>query len=257
MRFSSLGSGSKGNATLVEYRDTCLLVDCGFSAVEAQRRLQSLGRTPADIDAVLVTHEHADHIKGVGALARKHKLAVYMTPGTHRHFSRKGGSKGHENLEMINIHQSFSIGDIEILPVAVPHDAQEPSQFIFSGGDHTLGMLTDLGSVSSHVASEYRACDALLLECNYDPDLLAYGPYPASVKRRVSGGWGHLSNQQSAQYLESGGFTALKQLVVAHISETNNSLECVRAALQESVEHIEQVSYAKQDSGFDWIELST
>lgn len=251
MRFASLGSGSKGNATLVEYGETCLLIDCGFSAVETQRRLECLGRTAADIDAVLVTHEHGDHIKGVGALARKHDLAIYMTPGTHRRFSHKGG----EALELINIHQSFSVGDIEILPVAVPHDAQEPSQFIFTGGGQTLGMLTDLGTVSSHVASEYRACDALLLECNYDPELLAYGPYPASVKRRVSGGWGHLSNQQAAQYLGSGGFESLKQLVVAHISETNNSLECVEAALQGSVEHIEQVQFAKQDSGFGWIEL--
>ncbi len=252
MRFASLGSGSKGNATLVEYGETCLLIDCGFSAVETQRRLESLGRTATDIDAVLVTHEHGDHIKGVGALARKHDLAIYMTPGTHRRFS----SKGSEALELINIHQSFSIGDIEVLPVAVPHDAQEPSQFIFAGGGHTLGMLTDLGSVSSHVASEYRACDALLLECNYDPELLAYGPYPASVKRRVSGGWGHLSNKQAAQYLGSGGFERLKQLVVAHISETNNSLECVEAALQGSVEHIEQIFFARQDSGFDWIELN-
>lgn len=252
MRFASLGSGSKGNATLVEYQQTCLLVDCGFSAVETERRLSTLGKKASDIDAILVTHEHSDHIKGVGVLARKHELPVYLTAGTHRNSKKVDGAE----LEMINVHQSFDIGGIEILPVPVPHDAMEPSQFIFSAEGRQLGLLTDLGNVSAHVASEYRSCDALLLECNHDLDLLARGPYPSSLKRRVGGAWGHLNNRQAAEFLRSGGLESLKQLVVAHISDTNNTIECVKEALAEAIQGVDHVEYAQQDSGFDWIELS-
>lgn len=236
---------------LVEHGDTCLLVDCGFSLVETERRLAMLGRQVSDIDAVLVTHEHSDHIKGVKALARKYPLQVYMTPGTHR----RSTLQEMDGLELINIHQSFVIDEIEVLPVPVPHDAGEPSQFVFSAGAHKLGLLTDLGSISSHVISEYQQCDALLLESNHDVDMLANGPYPASLKRRVAGDWGHLSNRQAADFLMNNGFERLKQLVVAHISETNNTVSCVQELLSEFSEQLDLVCYARQDSGFDWIEI--
>ncbi|NHO65142.1 MBL fold metallo-hydrolase [Aestuariicella hydrocarbonica] len=251
MRFASLGSGSRGNGTLVEWRDHLLLVDCGFTIKEVERRIERLGRSVADVTAILVTHEHADHLKGVPPLARKYKLPVYMTPGTFH--SRDLGKLSELNL--IQGYQSFHFGDLEVQPVAVPHDAREPAQFIFQADGKRLGILTDLGSISAHVEAYFYNCDALLLEANHDPQMLAYGPYPPSLKQRVGGPWGHLSNQQAAGFLTRADAERLKCLVVGHISQKNNSLDRAQEVLAEVTASIEQVTYACQDEGFDWIQV--
>lgn len=251
MRFASLGSGSRGNATLVEWQGRCLLVDCGFTIKETVLRLARLGKAPEDLAAILVTHEHGDHIKGVAPFARKFNLPVYMTPGTYR--SKDLGAL--PELHLIQGYQPFSVAGVEVVPVAVPHDAREPSQFLFEIAGRRLGILTDLGSISPHVEACYQACDALVIEANHDSGMLASGPYPPSLKRRVGGQWGHLSNQQTAGFLHRAETRRLQHLVVAHISQKNNSLALAQETLAESTRDLERVVYACQDEGFDWLEI--
>ncbi|WP_288132611.1 MBL fold metallo-hydrolase [Microbulbifer sp.] len=251
IRFASLGSGSKGNGTLVASGGHCLLVDCGFTIKETERRMARLGLTPADLSAILVTHEHSDHMSGVGPLARKYRLPVYLTPGTLR--ARDIGTLPH--TELIEGHQPFAIGDIQVTPVAVPHDAREAAQFVFRACGRSLGLLTDLGTITPHVESHFGDCDALVLEANHDPMMLAQGPYPPSLKRRVGGAYGHLSNQQAAGFLQRVGCERLQHLVVAHISEKNNSLPLAQAALSDAVEQVRNCIFACQQEGFDWLTI--
>ncbi len=256
-RFASLGSGSKGNGTVVQWQGdegqpVALLVDCGFSARETVMRLERLGLKASDLAAVLVTHEHGDHIKGVAPLARRFKLPVYMTPGT---FHSKDLGVLPE-LNLIEGYQGFSISGLKIQPVAVPHDAREPCQFIFELGLRRLGILTDLGSVSNHVEDSFRSCDALLMEANHDPMMLACGAYPPSLKRRVGGPWGHLSNQQTAAFLQRADLPRLQHLVVAHMSLQNNSLALAQQVLGDVAAAIKKVTWACQDDGFDWLDIA-
>jgi len=249
MRFASLGSGSRGNGTLVEQNGTCVLVDCGFSMKEAESRLAKLGSSAEKISAILVTHEHGDHINGVGALARKYAIPVWATGGT---FS---ADRLGERIEMNRIcsHTAFAIGDIEVQPFPVPHDAREPTQFVFGNGDKCLGLLTDVGSRTAHLEQQLSGCDALILECNHDKTLLDNGEYPLSLKRRVGGDLGHLSNVQAADILGRLDNSKLTQLVAAHLSEKHNTPVLAQAALAEVLGCApEWVNVADQQMGFDW-----
>ena len=249
LRFASLGSGSRGNGTLVEWSSGALLIDCGFSVKETELRLQRLGKSAEDLSAILVTHEHSDHIKGVAALSRRYKTPVYMTPGTFQ-----GRDLGElPDLQFIHAYSPFELDGLRVSPVAVPHDAREPAQFVFEFADVRLGILTDLGSITPHVEDAYQDCDAILLEANHDPFMLASGSYPPSLKQRVGGPWGHLSNQQAAGFIQRLNTHRLQHLVVAHISQQNNSLAAVRTVLAPVIEGIKQVTYACQDEGFDWL----
>ena len=249
MRFALLGSGSKGNALVVEYANTRLLIDCGFSAREMERRLARLELTPADIDALVITHEHDDHWRGVSRFSRRHEIPVWLTPGTQ-------AAKATDVLattELYSPHEPFAIGDLELFPYPVPHDAREPAQLVVGNGDKRLGILSDIGYATPHVREMVDACDALVLECNHDPELLAMGPYPASLKRRVAGKLGHLSNQQAAELLTQIDATGLQQLVVAHISESNNRPELAQAALAGALScTADWVHVANQSEGLSW-----
>jgi len=236
----------------VEWGGGTLLVDCGFTVKETEVRLERLGKSARDLSAILVTHEHSDHIKGVPALARRYSIPVFMTPGTYR--SRDLGDL--PALNLIHSYSPFELDGIRVNPVAVPHDAREPSQFVFEFAGLRLGILTDLGSITPHVEAAYQTCDAMVLEANHDPIMLASGPYPPSLKQRVGGQWGHLSNQQTAGFLCRIDTQQLQHLVVAHISQKNNSLEMVREALEPVTQAVRQVTYACQDQGFDWLEVA-
>jgi phosphoribosyl 1,2-cyclic phosphodiesterase len=249
LQFASLGSGSKGNATLVKSDSALLMVDCGFSIKETERRLAQFGHQPDQLTAILVTHEHSDHIAGVGRLARKYGLPVYATHGTLRHKSLAATDR----LQIINCEQSFTLADIEITPVAVPHDASEPCQYLFSKQSKTFGVLTDLGSITPHVTERYRHCDALMLESNHDPAMLSMGPYPPSLKQRVSGRWGHLSNQQAANFLRDMDCRRLQHLVISHISEQNNTEQLARAAITEVFGDGAELKMADQQQGLGWL----
>ena len=252
MRFASLGSGSKGNATLIEWRDTCVMVDCGFSIKETTLRMAKLGKQPQDLNAILVTHEHSDHWKGVMPLANKFGIKVYLTAGCLKSRDLKNPTT---DFHIIDSHTEFQVGDLTVTPVPVPHDAREPVQYLFNSLNHKLGVLTDIGSLTPHVEAQYDNCHGLLLEANHDLDMLAMGPYPAFLKDRVSGQWGHLNNQQTARLLANVDQSLIQQLVIGHISDKNNSLDKVRDAVEKVYTGHGNLHYACQQEGFDWLEL--
>ncbi len=249
-----LGSGSRGNATVVECGRTRVLIDNGFAAMETARRLGRLGLSPEDIDGILVTHEHSDHCGGVAPFARRHDIPVWLTIGTSASWNEAAAC---ERIGFINPHERFAIGDLEIEPYPVPHDAREPCQFVFSDGNRRLGVLSDAGHVTAHMRATLSGCDALLLECNHDPHTLANGPYPASLKRRVAGMQGHLSNAQSAALLAAIDCTRLQHLALVHLSETNNTPAQARAAVVGALDcEPDWIVCADQDQGLDWRTLS-
>lgn len=251
MRFASLGSGSKGNGTLIEQGETTLLVDCGFSLKQTEQRLQRLERSIEDLDAILVTHEHSDHLNGVRRLSHKAGIPVWMSAGTAREAERRDGL--FETVRIVCGHEPFSIGEIEVTPYHVPHDAQEPLQYTFSNGQHRIGLLTDVGEVTPHIERQLNGCDALLLECNHDLELLAAGPYPPSLKQRVAGRLGHLNNGQAAALLAQIDTSKLQHLVMMHLSEQNNCRERALDALVDAVScDREWIVVADQQQGFEW-----
>jgi phosphoribosyl 1,2-cyclic phosphodiesterase len=252
LRFASLGSGSRGNATLVESSNGLLMVDCGFTLKETQIRLSVLGVNVEDIKVILVTHEHGDHIKGVGPFARKFNVPVYMTHGTAK--SEAFGKL--PDLQLINTHRSFQIEDVDVRPVAVPHDAKEPCQFVFSKDKKALGLLTDLGSITPFLIEQYRHCDAMMLECNHDSHMLATGSYHQSLKIRVGGNWGHLNNLQAAGLLRELEHERMQHLVICHISENNNTEQLAHEAISEVYGDKDSLIMAKQDEFLDWLVVS-
>ena len=188
MRFASLGSGSRGNATLVEAGHTRLLVDCGYGLRELEHRLDALGLCAEALSAVLVTHEHADHVRGVGPLARRYGIPVWTSSGT----ARAAALGDLPSLQAFASHGgAFRIGELDVEPFAVPHDAREPCQFVFAAGERRLGVLTDAGRITPHIVASLRGVDALVLECNHDEAMLRTGSYAAFLKTRIAGARGH------------------------------------------------------------------
>ena len=253
MQFASLGSGSRGNATLIRYQSTTLLVDCGFSLKETEQRLARIGLQAEQIDGIFVTHEHGDHIRGVGAFARRHKTPVWMTHGTERSAEMGVIPNGFKLI----IGEAVQVGDIEVLPYSVPHDAAEPCQFLFSNGRHKLGLLTDAGMITPHIIQTLSGIDAILLECNHDIDMLFDGEYPPYLKERVASDYGHLNNHQAAELLVKMDTTNLEKIVVLHISDKNNDPVLARQALAEAVDwDSDDICVAHQSDGLDWMSLN-
>ncbi len=251
MQIASLGSGSKGNATIVSHEKTTVMVDCGFSLRQFEQRLSKLGLSPYEIDAIFVTHEHSDHSSGVSRVSSKFNIPVWSTIGTARAVFDDSF-----NYCQVCGGEPAQIGCFEILPVTVPHDAGEPVQFVFCPVDSgkKLGILTDTGHITNHIINAYDNLDALLLEFNYDQAMLDMGPYPYPLKQRVSGDLGHLSNEQSIYLLRQINTTGLNCLIAAHISENNNSPGIVERQLNQ-LDFIPSPVLASQDSGFDWINI--
>lgn len=252
LRFASLGSGSKGNGTLIESGKTRILLDCGFTLGETERRLHRLGCAPQSITAILVTHEHSDHAGGVGRFSRRYNVPVWLTVGTSQVMRDSRFARAH----YINVHQTLEINDLHVTPFPVPHDAREPCQFVFSNGSHRLGILTDVGSHTPLIVEMLQRLDALMLECNYDADMLANGPYPPSLKERVAGRYGHLDNRQATHLLGQIDLMALQHLVGMHLSENNNLPQhahhalCVGAGCEEK-----WIQLANQGDGIGWREV--
>jgi len=254
MRFASLGSGSEGNALAVQVGQTCVLMDCGFSLTETVARLARLGLAADRLSGIVVTHEHGDHIAGVARLARKYSIPVWLTHGTRQ----MHGKALHDlpGLTEISPHHSFSIGELQIQPYAVPHDAAEPVQYVFSDGARRLGVLTDTGSATPHIEAMLNGCDALVLECNHDTTLLANGDYPYSLKQRVGGRFGHLNNTQAAALLSRLDKRRLQHIVAAHLSHKNNTRDLAVAALSAALDCDEDwIAVATQQQGLGWREI--
>jgi phosphoribosyl 1,2-cyclic phosphodiesterase len=254
MRFSSLGSGSEGNALLIEVGQTRVLMDCGFGLQDTLTRLARLGVSPELLSGIVVTHEHGDHISGVARLARKFNLSVWLTHGTLH--SQTKAFADIANIHEIDPQLAFVIGDIEIIPYPVPHDAAEPVQFVFSDGVRRLGILTDTGCSTAHIEQTLSGCHALVLECNHDIEMLMNGDYPYSLKQRVGGRFGHLNNQESAGILAKLDLSRLQHLIAAHLSRKNNTPELAVRALSFAAKCEESwVGVATQEEGFAWREI--
>lgn len=257
LRFASLASGSQGNCLVVEAGDgvarTRVLLDCGLALRETVRRLERRGLAPGDIDAVLVTHEHDDHLGSAFGFAAAHGAALCLTRGTLRAAEEAGRALPGVEVRLIDGRASFAVGALEIEPFTVPHDAREPVQATFSDGASRLGVLTDLGVPTPHVLEKLAPCDALVLECNHDRDLLEGGTYPKWLKARIGGPLGHLENGAAAALLASIGAARLQHVIAAHLSERNNRPELARAALAQALGcAADWIGVATQREGFDW-----
>ncbi len=256
MKFASLGSGSDGNALLISSsaheseHQTLIMLDCGFAVKETERRLARLAVAPEQLRGIVVTHEHKDHAGGVFAFARRHKLPVWLSQGT---FQAVRDSRRNVNINFCRDGERFVVGDLEIFPYTVPHDAREPLQYRVGNGSCSLGVLTDAGQATSHLIKALSGCDALVLECNYERQMLTDSTYPATLKRRVGGAYGHLSNNEAAAILAALDQSRLKLVVAAHLSRHNNLPELAQNALA-SVVDVQQTELliANQEAGFGW-----
>lgn len=250
LAFASLGSGSSGNATLVRAGQQLLLVDCGFGVRAVKQRLQLLGMDLGQLSAIILTHAHSDHSKGAEALARATGAPVLATAGTCR-------ARGTRQWQIIRAGAPFSIGPFQVEAVDVPHDCEEPVAYIVRAGQLKLGILSDLGHATPAVIQAFHGCHGLLLEANYDPDMLTYGPYPGFLKARVGGRYGHLSNQQSVELLRALDTRLLRYLVVGHISRHNNTPAKARAAFNGAVPSQVSLQLASQERGCGWVDLAS
>ena len=250
LRFASLGSGSSGNGLVVESGRTRVLMDCGFTIAETRERLGRVGLAPSDLAGIVVTHEHDDHLGGVAPFAKKHAIPVYLTRGT--------GMSLPEDfpavlVRYIDSHSPFAIEALLVEPIAVPHDAREPVQYAFSDGSARLGVVTDLGCITQHVVDRLSGCEALVVECNHDLDMLMGGSYPFGLKQRVAGRFGHLSNADAAHLVAALDCSKLRHLIAAHLSQQNNRAELARAALARAAGCADDwIGVATQDAGFAW-----
>ena len=255
MRFASLGSGSRGNSLVVEAGRTRVMVDCGFGLNDTLLRLSRLGLEPSDLTAIVVTHEHTDHIGGVARLARKYAVPVWLTQGTFN--SLANAFFANVAVRLIDDHSVFAIDDLEIQPYPVPHDAREPAQYVFGNGARRFGILTDTGVSTPHIEATLSGCEALWLESNHDSAMLRNGTYPPSLKQRVAGKFGHLDNVAAARLLSVLAHGKLQHVVAAHLSEKNNRPELVRAAFGAALGCGEEwVAIADQAHGLAWREIA-
>ena len=254
MRFASLGSGSEGNGLVVEAGSTCVLIDCGFGVKDTVLRLARLGLEPSSLTAILVTHEHTDHIGGVPAFAARHDIPVWATFGTLAEVSLR--FEGMAQVYGFDSHDHFAIGALEITPVPVPHDAREPVQYVIGDGARRIGVLTDLGISTAHVEASLSGCDALVLECNHDLAMLEHGGYPHSLKQRIAGRFGHLHNEAAAAILGRIDTSHLVHIIAAHLSRENNTPDLARTALAAALGCAQEwIGIAEQATGFGWREL--
>ena len=268
MRMTVLASGSKGNSTLVASSRTRILVDAGLSCRELMKRMQMANEDPAAIDALLITHEHQDHVQGVAVLARKLGVPVYFTQATHRAWMRwmmpqkrltyaawlalRQQPPGVEEVEKASVEKAedpcslpgveyfsagsgFSIGDIVVTPFTIPHDAADPVGFVFEADGVRMAIATDLGYMPPNVKMAIRNCDVLMLESNHDLEMLRDGPYPWSVKQRVMSRVGHLSNEAVSDFLQKNYDGNASYVVLAHLSESNNLPQLARVTAERAL----------------------
>lgn len=253
MRFASLGSGSAGNALVVEVGKTRVMLDCGFGLKDTQARLARLDLEPNDLQGIVITHEHDDHASGAFKFAAKYNIPLWLTYGTLKMVSRYLPNQHQLQLNVIDSHSSFSIQALEVQPFPVPHDAREPIQCVFSDGARSLGVLTDVGRITPHIELKLNGCQALMLECNHDADMLKNGPYAWSLKKRVGGDLGHLDNLDTAQLLSKLDHRPLQHVVAAHLSAKNNTPQLAQRALAKVLGcEPDWIGIADQTLGFDW-----
>jgi phosphoribosyl 1,2-cyclic phosphodiesterase len=250
LRFTSLGSGSSGNGLVVESGATRVMMDCGFTLADTKARLERVGLAPSQVSGIVVTHEHDDHMGGVARFALRYAIPVYLTRGCAQWLPFDFPAV---LVRIIDSHSAFAIDGVAVEPFPVPHDAREPVQYVFSDGDARLGVVTDLGTVTQHVVEKLSGCEALVVECNHDLDMLMEGPYPVSLKHRVAGRFGHLCNSDAGMLVSALDRSRLRHLIAAHLSQQNNKPALAVKALASAAGcEPEWVGVATQGDGFGW-----
>ena len=239
---SVLASGSRGNSAIVRSSSTSILVDAGISCKETFKRLRAIGDDPHKINAIVITHEHTDHVHGLLVLARKLNVPVYMTGHTQAAWAKamrddEGVRPQLAKLEVFSAGEGFQVGDIAVMPFTIPHDAVDPVGFTFKAEGVKVGFATDLGYIPASVRDRLRCCDLLLIESNHDVEMLRVGPYPWSVKQRVMSRVGHLSNHALADFFASDYDGGAAYVVLAHLSEHNNHPEIARREAEKALSH--------------------
>ena len=262
---SVLASGSRGNSTVVQSSSTRILVDAGISCRETFKRMKATGDDPHSLSAIVITHEHSDHIHGLAVLSRKLNIPVYMTAATHHAWARAlrdatGELPEIPKLEFFSSGRRFHVGDIDVTPFTIPHDAADPVGFTFRTEGVRVGVATDLGYMPASVCDHLRGCDVLVLESNHDLEMLRVGPYPWSVKQRVMSRVGHLSNTALAEFLAGDYDGNAAYVVLAHLSEQNNHPEVARREAENALSSrrsllYNQVMLARQEQAMHPIRL--
>lgn len=219
--FLSLVSGSSGNSTLISDGTTVLLADCGLSCKKLEQSMAAAGVKPENLSGILITHEHNDHIKGVGTVSRKYNIPIYATTGTHA--AMNIGNIDEKNIKYISPDIDFEIGTIGIKPFSIPHDAAEPVGYNFFFGQKKLSLATDIGHMNDYIFERLKNSIAVLLESNHDADMLRFGRYPAVLKKRISGEFGHLSNAEAAQTVLKLVKNGTRHIMLGHLSNENNT----------------------------------
>lgn len=254
MKFASLGSGSEGNALLIRSGSSTVMLDCGFGLRECERRLARLSVLPGELSGIVVTHEHSDHVGGVFKFARRHRVPVWISHGT---WEAVRSDTNQVDIRFCRDGDRLAIGDLEVRPYTVPHDAREPIQYVLGDGQRSLGVLTDAGQYTPHMVQMLGGCDALVLECNHDEQMLRDSSYPASLKWRIGGPFGHLSNRAISEILSALDQSRLKRVVGAHLSKQNNTPELARGALVQALNDSgTEVMIACQEEGFGWLDVA-
>ncbi len=256
MKISVLGSGSKGNSTFIESNGNKILIDAGFSGKEIERRLSVINRSAESLHAILITHEHSDHISGAGVLSRRYNIPIYINQGTYEAATKKLGKV--TLLRSFVTGESFIVGDFSVHPFSVSHDTADPVGFVLKNGKGSVGYCTDTGRLTRLISHHLGACSALVLESNHDPHMLRTGPYPFPLQQRISSSTGHLSNEEAVQFASELAVKKLQCLILAHLSETNNDRELVVREARRELKKINKnldLHFAEQDNPTPLINL--
>ncbi|MBI3650676.1 MAG: MBL fold metallo-hydrolase [Acidobacteria bacterium] len=264
MRVIILGSGSSGNALYIEAGDTSALVDAGLSAKETARRLSEVGVDATRINAVVVTHEHADHIKGVRVFSKTAKAPVFISQETRGECRWQGGEQGIRWGETISSSAPFQVGSLDFHPFSIPHDGIDTFAYTVEAAGIKIGIVTDLGYITQLVAERLRGCNLIIIESNHDKEMLKIGPYPWALKQRIASNTGHLSNDETARWLREDFDGKAEYIVLAHLSKQCNHPEVARLSALEALDKRGSLFYqqaerrvkvAAQDHASEWFEF--
>lgn len=250
---TSLNSGSNGNCYYVSNGNHAVLVDAGISCKETEKRMERLGLSMKDVKALFISHEHSDHIRGVEVMSKKYQLPVYITPAT---LERSKLKLQAQLVYLFHDHTAICIGDLTVKPFAKRHDAADPYSFVISGNGVNIGVFTDIGSCCDNVIEHFKYCHAVFLEANYDTELLDGGMYPYYLKKRITGGHGHLSNHQSLELFKTHRSGSLSHLILSHLSRDNNSPSLVKKLFEEHAATT-KIIVASRDYETDIFEINT
>lgn len=256
MRFCSLGSGSSGNSFIVQDNSSTLLIDCGFGLSETVTRLDRYGLKPDQLNGILLTHEHEDHVKGAFSFSNKYNIPIYLSHGTFKMCKKRINENYDIDFNIISGVKSFMINDIKVTPLIVPHDAREPFQYKFESKRKSIAIVTDLGFITKHLIENLKNIKGLVIEFNHDKSMLINSDYPQSLKDRVSGMYGHLENMESIKLLKSINYKDIKWIAAAHLSEKNNDEDLVKRLISEAtMKENEYIKIIDQTNGIDWMSV--